>query len=70
MAQRSEEHMTNNQHDGNRQEWLDVSGTGAGARVRTTIGVNDTYWDYFLLHKQAGEWKIGLKAFANPEPPG
>lgn len=51
-------------------EWLDVSGTGAVARVRTTIGANDTYWDYFLLHKQAGEWKIGLKAFANPERPG
>lgn len=51
-------------------EWLDVSGTGAVARVRVSIGVNATYWDYFVLHKQAGEWKIGLKAFANPERPG
>lgn len=51
-------------------EWLDVSGTGAVARVEVTIAAQDTYWDYFLLHKQAGQWKIGLKAFANPGPPG
>jgi hypothetical protein len=51
-------------------EWLDLSGTGAVARVKTSIGANSTYWDYFVLHKQAGEWKIGLKAFANPKRPG
>lgn len=51
-------------------EWLDVSGTGAVVRVRINIGANATYWDCFVLHKQAGEWKIGLKAFANPELPG
>jgi hypothetical protein len=49
-------------------EWLDVSGTGAVARVKSTLGAN-TYWDYFVLHKLGGEWKIGLKAFANPEKP-
>jgi Putative lumazine-binding len=50
-------------------EWLDVSGTGAVARVKVTIGPQNTYWDYFVLHKLSGEWKIGLKAFANPERP-
>jgi Putative lumazine-binding len=48
-------------------EWLDVSGTGAVARVKVTIGPQNTYWDYFVLHKLSGQWKIGLKAFANPE---
>jgi hypothetical protein len=50
-------------------EWLDVSGTGAVARVKVTLGSQSTYWDYFVLHKVSGEWKIGLKAFANPEKP-
>lgn len=50
-------------------EWLDVSGTGAVARVKVSIGANSTYWDYFVLHKLGGEWKIGLKAFANPVSP-
>ena len=50
-------------------EWLDVSGTGAVARVKVSIGADTTYWDYFVLHKLGGEWKIGLKAFANPERP-
>jgi hypothetical protein len=48
-------------------EWLDVSGPGATARVKVKIGASDTYWDYFTLFKVEGEWKIGLKAFANPE---
>lgn len=50
-------------------EWLDVSGTGAVARVKITMGPTTTYWDYFTLHKMDGQWKIGLKAFANPEAP-
>lgn len=50
-------------------EWMDISGTGAVARVKINIGADDTYWDYFVLHKLQGEWKIGLKAFANPERP-
>jgi hypothetical protein len=50
-------------------EWLDISGTGAVARVKVSIGADTTYWDYFVLHKLGGEWKIGLKAFANPERP-
>jgi hypothetical protein len=50
-------------------EWLDVSGTGAVARVKITMGPAMTYWDYFTLHKMDGQWKIGLKAFANPEAP-
>lgn len=50
-------------------EWLDVSGTGAVARVKITMGPETTYWDYFILHKMDGQWKIGLKAFANPEAP-
>lgn len=50
-------------------EWLDVSGTGAVARVKVSIGASDMYWDYFVLHKLGGEWKVGLKAFANPELP-
>ncbi|OYQ37875.1 hypothetical protein CHU93_00300 [Sandarakinorhabdus cyanobacteriorum] len=48
-------------------EWLDVSGPGAVARVRVNIGANAVYWDYFILFNVSGEWKIGLKAFANPE---
>ncbi len=48
-------------------EWLDVSGTGAVARVKVQIDKTKTYWDYFILHKINGDWKIGLKAFANPE---
>jgi Putative lumazine-binding len=46
-------------------EWLDISGPGAVARVTAKLGTN-TYTDYFILFKAEGEWKIGLKAFANP----
>lgn len=47
-------------------EWLDVSGPGAVARVKIDIEPNRQYFDYFILFKTSGEWKIGLKAFANP----
>jgi hypothetical protein len=46
-------------------EWLDVSGPGAVARVTIKTGPNSIYTDYFILFKVDGEWKVGLKAFAN-----
>jgi hypothetical protein len=51
-------------------EWLDVSGPGAVARVTIRIPTQSTYTDYFVLFKAKGEWKVGLKAFANPPPIG
>lgn len=51
-------------------EWSDVSGTGAVVRVKVSVGPAATYWDYFILHKVGGQWKIGVKAFANPEALG
>ena len=49
-------------------EWLDVSGPAAIARVKVTIDPANVYFDYFSLFKVDGQWKIGLKAFANPDP--
>ena len=46
-------------------DWLDLSGSGAIARVTVKIGPDKTYTDYFILFKLKGEWKVGRKVFAN-----
>jgi Putative lumazine-binding len=48
-------------------EWIDVSGPGAVARVKVEIRPSQVYWDYFLMFQADGQWKIGVKAFANPQ---
>jgi hypothetical protein len=50
-------------------EWINVSGPGAVAYVVTKLEPATTYYDYFIMFKADGEWKIGLKAFANPANP-
>lgn len=48
-------------------EWINVSGPAGVARVKIEIGTTTVYFDYFILYRVNGVWKIGLKAFANPE---
>ncbi len=48
-------------------EWIHVSGLGAVARVVINIEPTAKYYDYFVMYKIDSEWKIGVKAFANPD---
>ena len=48
-------------------EWVNVSGPAGVARVKIEIGTTAVYFDYFILYRVNGVWKVGLKAFANPD---